>query len=81
VLCHLRIEGINRVGLLRDVTGVVSDSGFNIGNLRSEDDGEDHSVIQFFVEVPDLFSLSPLLNRIKQLPGIVDAIHMTNVNE
>ncbi|MEO7617931.1 MAG: TGS domain-containing protein, partial [Candidatus Saccharibacteria bacterium] len=81
VLCHLRIEGINRVGLLRDVTGVVSDSGFNIGNLRSEDDGEDHSVIFFFVEVPDLFSLSPLLNRIKQLPGIVDAVHMANVNE
>ena len=78
VLCHLRIEGINRVGLLRDVTGVVSDTGFNIGNLRSEDEGDDHSVITFVVEVPDLFSLSPLLNRIKQLPGIVDAIHLTN---
>ena len=79
LLCNLRIESINRVGLLRDVTGIVSDSGFNIGNVRSEDDGEDHSVIQFFVEVPDLFSLPPLLNRIKQLPGIVDAVHMTHI--
>ena len=76
VLCHLRIDSVNRVGLLRDVAGVVSDQGFNMGNMRSTDNEEDHSIINFDVEVPDLFSLPPLLSRLKRIPGILDAVHL-----
>jgi guanosine-3',5'-bis(diphosphate) 3'-pyrophosphohydrolase len=77
VLCHLQIDGVNRLGLLSDVTSAISDQGFNIGNLSSRDTDDNESIISVSVEVPDLFSLPPLLKRLKRLPGITDAIHLS----
>jgi (p)ppGpp synthase/HD superfamily hydrolase len=54
----------------------MSDQGFNIGNVRSSDPDDEHSLIEFSVEVPDLFALSPLLSRVKRLPGVIDAQHV-----
>lgn len=76
LLCYLHVEGLNRVGLFRDVTSVASDMGFNIGNVRSGDPDHERSLIDFSVEVPDLFVLARLLDRIKRLPGVVDAQHV-----
>lgn len=81
VLCHLQIEGINRLGLLSDVTSTISEQGFNIGNLRSRDTEDDESIIDVSVELPDLFSLPPLLKRLKRLPGITDAMHLSDMSE
>ncbi len=71
LVCQLRIKAFNRIGLISDITGVISRRRLNIGSMvttDSEDGGE--SQITFVVEVPDLFVLSALMKQLGRLPAV-----------
>lgn len=71
LLCRLKIVAGNRIGLISDITGAVAREKLNIRAISSVIDPETkHSNVEFVVEVPDLFVLSRLSQRLGRLPGV-----------
>ncbi len=69
---ELRIEAYNRNGLLRDISGVLSDESIGILATHSEaDKARLRAWIDLSVEVPDLETLSRTLSRLEHLPNII----------
>lgn len=69
----LKIETLNRVGMLRDLTDVISKSNINIKDVKSSDSIKKDLVnIQFSIEIKDLDQLFNLLNEIRKLEGVIN---------
>ncbi|PAU75749.1 GTP diphosphokinase [Halomonas salipaludis] len=69
----IEIEAWDRSGLLRDVTGVLSNDRVNVlsvNTLTNQDDGIARMSIT--VEVDGLETLGRLFSRIQQLPNVID---------
>ncbi|MBD3897493.1 GTP diphosphokinase [Halomonas sp. ML-15] len=69
----IEIEAWDRSGLLRDVTGVLSNDRVNVlsvNTLTDQDDGIARMSIT--VEVDGLETLGRLFSRIQQLPNVID---------
>ncbi len=69
---ELRIDAWNRDGLLRDISGVLSDEHIGIIGTRSDTDRRSRKAsIELSVEVPDLETLSRTLSRLERLPNVI----------
>ncbi|MEM7612298.1 MAG: bifunctional (p)ppGpp synthetase/guanosine-3',5'-bis(diphosphate) 3'-pyrophosphohydrolase [Pseudomonadota bacterium] len=67
----IRIEAADRHGLLKDVSGVLSDEAIRIlGNESHSDDRTLSAVVNVRAEVDGLERLSRALNKLTQLPGV-----------
>jgi (p)ppGpp synthase/HD superfamily hydrolase len=73
LVCQLKVTAFNRVGLISDVTSLISSRGHNIGSMATHDneDGTEAEV-SFVVEVPDLFVLADLIHQLERLPSVSD---------
>jgi len=73
----LQVVAIDRVGLLRDVSTVVSNEKINMRDVQTFDH-KDHTVtIQFAVEVADGAELSRLLLKLERLPDVIEVRRRT----
>jgi len=70
ILCELELIGLNRVGLLRDVTSSLAKRGVNISGMTSNDLSSDESTIRFKVEVSDLYELALVLRMLERIAGV-----------
>jgi guanosine-3',5'-bis(diphosphate) 3'-pyrophosphohydrolase len=72
LVCRIELHAANRVGLLSDITSLISKRGLNIGSIRSKNDepSENESLISFVLEVPDLFVLSEVMHALRRLRGV-----------
>ena len=70
LVCRLQLVAFNRIGLLSEVTGTVSQRNYNIGSVNTHDLDESRSQVEFVIEVPDLFALADIIKRLDRLPGI-----------
>ncbi len=78
---RLRIDAWDRVGLLRDITGVVSTENANIHQISStEQQAYDHSTVWLTVYTTGIDQLSRLCARLEALPG-VQAVHRAGAGE
>ena len=74
---RLELRALDRIGLLSDVTSVISSRQLNLNNvqttttLEAEDDVAAESTLQFDVEVPDLIALTDLMRHLRRLPGVI----------
>ena len=67
------IQAWDRVGLLRDISGVVAGEEVNITSIKARE-GRDHSsYIHFTVETRDMGQLSRLLSRVEGVKGVISA--------
>jgi GTP pyrophosphokinase len=66
---RIRIEAWDRVGLLRDITSLVSDEGVNIASCVSEEDG-DISIITLTVYTDGIHQLSRLFSKLEGVEGV-----------
>ncbi len=67
------IKAFDRQGLLRDVSAVLSDYKVNLVGMRSHTAKRGHIArMRLTVEVPGMEVLSRLINRIAQLPNVLD---------
>ena len=66
---RIKIEAWDRVGLLRDVTSVVSDERVNIASCVSEE-YEDVSVVSLTVYVDGIDQLSRLFSKLEGVEGV-----------
>ncbi len=68
------IRAYDRSGLLSDITQVFSNEKVNVVALQTSTSKEDNSaLIQLTIEVSTLDVLSRLLNRLDQLPNVIEA--------
>ena len=67
---RVRLEALDRVGLLRDVTSLVSEERVNIASCVSEEYG-DVSVISLTVYVDGIDQLSLLLSKLEGVGGVM----------
>ncbi len=68
---QVRIEALDRVGLLRDISSLVADHRVNMASVRL--DREEGGVASFHLvlEVTSLDELSALLSRLNQIPNVL----------
>jgi len=72
------IEAYDRQGLLRDITGLFANARINVLTINTHTNKETHTAtMRLRVEVPDLSSLSKLLERIDRLKNVVSAVRVT----
>ncbi len=70
----VQVNAYDRQGLLRDVTTVLASEGVNVISLDTRTLSRDQTAeIRMTVEVSDLSHLSRILDRITQLPNVIDA--------
>ena len=66
---RIRLEAWDRVGLLRDVTSLVSDERVNIASCVSEEEG-DNSIISLTVYIDGIHQLSRLFSKLEGVEGV-----------
>ena len=72
------IEAYDRQGLLRDITGLFANARINVLTINTQTNRQTNTAtMRLRVEVPDLGSLSKLLERIDRLKNVVSAVRVT----
>ncbi|MDP2952275.1 MAG: TGS domain-containing protein, partial [Chloroflexota bacterium] len=77
----VRIEAWDKVGLLRDITTMVSAEGVNIEAV-SNAGHEDRAVTVFLtLEISSIGQLARLLSRLESVPGVISATRGTEIKQ
>lgn len=72
-LVMIKIDTLNRVGMLRDLTEAISNNNINIKDVRSSDSIKKDLVnIQFSIEIKNLDQLFNLLSEIRKIDGVIN---------
>jgi len=72
------IEAYDRQGLLRDITGLFANARINVLTINTQTNRQTNTAtMRLRVEVPDLGSLSKLLERIDRLNNVVSAVRVS----
>lgn len=70
----LAIEAYDRHGLLRDITGLFANAHINVLSINTQTNKRSHTAtMRLRVEVPNLASLSKLLERMNRLNNVISA--------
>ena len=67
---RIRLEAWDRVGLLRDITSLVSEEGVNIAEVVSREE-EDISIISLTVYIDGIDQLSRLFSKLEGVEGVI----------
>lgn len=72
------IEAYDRHGLLRDITGLFANARINVLTINTQTNKKEHTAtMRLRVEVPNLASLSKLLERINRLKNVITAVRVS----
>ncbi|MEE9490771.1 MAG: bifunctional (p)ppGpp synthetase/guanosine-3',5'-bis(diphosphate) 3'-pyrophosphohydrolase [Dehalococcoidia bacterium] len=74
----IRVEAWDRVGLLRDVTSLVSDEKINIAAASLDDQSDETLSIFLTMDISTIGQLSQLFSKLEGVPGV---INVTRVSE
>jgi GTP pyrophosphokinase len=73
------IEAYDRQGLLRDITGLFANARINVLTINTHTNKHTNTAtMRLRVEVPDIGSLSKLLERIDRLKNVVSAVRLSD---
>ncbi|MBY6187070.1 GTP diphosphokinase [Marinobacter hydrocarbonoclasticus] len=73
----LRVVANDRSGLLRDITTLLANEKSNVLEMRSRSDTKQQTAsIDLKMELYNMESLSRILSRLSQLPGVIEAIRL-----
>lgn len=73
----IAIKAYDRQGLMVDISKLLADENINIANVTVNVNHRSVAVLKLIIEVKDLSQLSRVLNRIENLPNVIEA-HRTN---
>jgi GTP pyrophosphokinase len=72
------IEAYDRNGLLRDITGLFANARINVLTINTQTNKQRNTAtMRLHAEVPDLVSLSKLLERIQRLKNVISVVRVT----
>lgn len=78
---RLQIEAFDRVGLIRDITNVVSSENVNIHSLTSEEDEKTNAcTVSLTVYTTGVEQLSRLFSRVETIPGVASVFRVTEAH-
>ncbi len=69
----IQVDAWDRVGLLRDITGVIAENGVNITNVTMTEPGDGTVSIFFTLEIKNMAQLTRLLTRIQGVRSVIEA--------
>ena len=73
------IEAYDRQGLLRDITGLFANARINVLTINTHTNKQTNTAtMKLRVEVPDLGSLSKLLERIDRLKNVISVVRVSD---
>ena len=67
------VEGVDRMGLLKDVTIAIGDAGGNILSAATSTTRDGMATLRFLIEISDASQLDPLLKSISNVESVYDA--------
>ena len=76
---RITIEAWDRIGLLGDLTGLMSEENINIASCVSEEDN-DFSVISLTVYVDGINQLNRLFSKLEMVEGVIRVIRSRSLN-
>ncbi len=71
----VRIHAYERLGLVKDVTTMISDEGINMLSINSGTN-KNLAWVDLVMEVHDLVELSRILDRLENLPNVTDVVRV-----
>ncbi len=70
----IRVDAWDRVGLVRDITTVVSNEGVNIASMKSLAHGDNSASVFLTLETKGVAQLSRLLSKIEAIGGVTNVV-------
>ena len=67
------VEGLDRIGMLVDVSKTIADAAGNILSSSTSVDRDGIAELRFLVEISDASALDPLLAAVTRVPSVYDA--------
>jgi len=78
---RLQIKAFDRVGLIRDITNVVSSENVNIHSLSSDEDEKTNAcTVSLTVYTTGVEQLSRLFSRVETIPGVDSVFRVSEIN-
>ncbi len=75
----IQLDVYDRSGLLRDITALLSNARINISALSSKSDQKTgQGRMRATIEITDLSQLSQALDKLNQLPNVIEARRIRN---
>jgi GTP pyrophosphokinase len=75
----IRIIGIDRKGLVRDISSIMANEDVDILSMRTHSDKKRHqAVMRFTVEVSDISELRGLIEKVARMPDILSVKRVTD---
>ena len=70
----IRVDAWDRVGLVRDITTLVSNEGVNIASMKSLAHGDNSASVFLTIETKGVAQLSRLLSKIERIGGVTNVV-------
>jgi len=67
----VHIQALDRVGLLRDITTLISDEKVNMSGVRTQERGDHETSVYLTVETTGIEQLTRLLNKLEAVRGVL----------
>ncbi len=74
----IRVEAWDRVGLLRDVTSLVSDEKINIAAASLDDQSDETLSVFLTLDVTTIGQLGRLFSRLEGVPGVINVTRVSD---
>lgn len=68
----VQIEAIDRIGLLSDISAIISSEGVNISSLKVKTRSDKTATISAFIDIQDIQHLNRVLEKIARLSDVLD---------
>ncbi|HEY5571574.1 MAG TPA: bifunctional (p)ppGpp synthetase/guanosine-3',5'-bis(diphosphate) 3'-pyrophosphohydrolase [Anaerolineales bacterium] len=69
----VQIKAYDRDGLMRDVSTIIAEEGINMAKVNVDVNKKNLAVFELILEVRDLAQLSKVLDRLENLPNVLEA--------
>jgi len=70
----IQVDAWDRVGLVRDISAIISEEGVNITGVNMGDNGDSATSLYFTLEVKGVGQLSKLMTRIYSLWNVINVV-------
>ena len=70
---EIAVEAFDKLGLLNEITGLISECKLNIETLHTETGKDKRARMNIVISVPHLDRLTRVLEDLRKLPSVIDA--------
>jgi GTP diphosphokinase / guanosine-3',5'-bis(diphosphate) 3'-diphosphatase len=75
LVIHVEVRAVNRIGLVSDIASTVAAQKLNLAGISSRlpvEGANGETIVNFGLEVPDMFVLAGVIRKLERLPGVLE---------